>query len=94
MNCTEMAKFLIDYFERELPPEIDTAFRGHLGGCPDCGSYLEEYRTTIQLGRDSFCDNAEALGKMPSGLREAILRSVSEKGGEPGGEPPTADDRE
>ncbi len=76
MTCREFADFIADYLSGELPAATRASFDDHLKVCPNCVSYLSNYRDTIALGRRAFADD-EALvpDNVPPGLVEAILAS-------------------
>ena len=75
MTCRELAEFLIDYLSGELPSDVRAQFEYHLGECPDCVAYLDSYRRTIQLSKQSLVDPGEAVPAMPDDLVRAILAS-------------------
>ena len=49
MTCQDVADFLVDYVDGELPALVRRQFEAHLGLCPDCVNYLQQYRDTIRL---------------------------------------------
>lgn len=49
MNCETFVELVTAYLEDQLPPEERAAFEEHLGLCPGCDTYLEQFRTTIAL---------------------------------------------
>ena len=74
MTCRELADFLMDYVNEELPSDVRRDFDRHLGLCPNCVAYVRTYRTTIELGRRAFADaDAEAGAEVPPELVRAIL---------------------
>jgi anti-sigma factor RsiW len=74
MTCREMADFLMDYLNEDLPDDVRAAFDRHLALCPNCVAYVETYRTTIELGRRAFADDeADAGTEVPDELVRAIL---------------------
>jgi len=74
MTCRELADFLMDYLNEELPPEVRQSFERHLTLCPNCVAYVRTYRATIELGRRAFADvDAEAETEVPGELVQAIL---------------------
>ena len=74
MTCRELADFLMDYLNAELPSEVRQAFDRHLAVCPNCVAYLKTYRTTIELGRRAFDDDTSEAGTdVPPELVRAIL---------------------
>lgn len=74
MTCRELADFLMDYLNEDLPSEVRQSFDRHLTLCPNCVAYVRTYRTTIELGRRAFADvDAEAGAEVPPELVQAIL---------------------
>jgi len=49
VNCETFVELVTAYLEDQLPPEERAAFEEHLGLCPGCDTYLEQFRTTIAL---------------------------------------------
>ncbi len=78
LTCREIADFLIDYLDGALPVKQRVVFRAHLTICPPCRDYLEQYRSTVDLGRDAFCDDAPDAAPpidVPEELVQAILKA-------------------
>ncbi|GMU83998.1 MAG: hypothetical protein AMXMBFR47_38680 [Planctomycetota bacterium] len=76
MTCMELAEFLMDYLDGELPAETRAVFDRHLGVCPECRHYLRSYEMTVTLTRSSVCDSGEPVaGPPPAELVAAILAS-------------------
>jgi anti-sigma factor RsiW len=74
MTCRELADFLMDYLNEDLPDDVRAAFHRHLALCPNCVAYVKTYRTTIELGRRAFADDeADAGTEVPDELIRAIL---------------------
>jgi anti-sigma factor RsiW len=74
VTCRECAEFLADYLAGELADEVSSTFERHLGLCPNCVSYLEQYKTTIRAGKTAFADDpAAAAPDFPEELVRAIL---------------------
>lgn len=71
MTCRECAEFLADYLTGELPAEVRATFEAHLAICPNCVTYLDQYRATIGAGKAAFGD--EVAGDLPEELIRAIL---------------------
>ena len=76
MTCRELADFILDYFEGELPGDVKSAFDEHLSLCPNCVNYLTTYKATVDLSRRAFeADDADLFLRMPEELVRAILHS-------------------
>jgi predicted anti-sigma-YlaC factor YlaD len=75
MTCRELTEFLDDHFEGKLPKSVADEFEGHLSVCPECRTYLENYRLTTDLVRDSANRDAETLEGVPDELVAAVLEA-------------------
>jgi anti-sigma factor RsiW len=73
MMCQHVIGFLMDYLNRELPAEQQTAFELHLAQCPSCINYLNSYRQTVELGRALSEEDGDPA--MPEELVLAVLES-------------------
>lgn len=71
MTCQELIEFLTDYLDGQLPLSQRLAFELHLTLCPDCRSYLHNFKTTIAAAKQAGDEAAE----MPEDLVKAILNS-------------------
>jgi anti-sigma factor RsiW len=73
MTCKEVNEFLMAYLDAELPDAARLAFEAHLSECSSCSRYLDQYRRTVQLGREGCAPgDAPADHHIPSGLLNAI----------------------
>ena len=76
MTCREFADFMADYLSGELSPGTRAQFERHLEVCPNCVSYLSNYRDTIVLGRTVMAEDDSAVpADVPDDLVKAILSS-------------------
>ena len=73
MTCQDFADFLVDYVDCALPAFIHQRFEAHLGVCPDCVTYLQQYRDTSRLTAGV---SDEMLAEMPEDLVRAIVLSA------------------
>ncbi len=74
MTCRELADFLMDYLDGDLPPDVRLVFDQHLSVCPNCVAYVKTYRTTIELGQRAFDeDPVDPAAGVPPELVRAIL---------------------
>lgn len=73
LTCHEVADFLLDYLEEELPDRQRRAFRRHLFWCSACVSYVESYRKTVNLARAL---GQESAPELETPLPEEIVRAV------------------
>ena len=72
MTCRECAEFLADYVAGDLATEVRSTFERHLQACPNCLSYLDQYKATIRAGKTAFADD-EREAEFPEELVRAIL---------------------
>ena len=72
MTCREVAEFLMQYLDGELPAAQREAFDRHIAVCPDCQRYLATYRTTIEAERAAFSNDERDA---PEELMRAILKA-------------------
>jgi anti-sigma factor RsiW len=78
ITCREVAAFIMDYVSGELAGDSLALFEYHMSLCPNCRTYLEQYRRSIELGRRAFDDpDAAATNSMPEELVDAILAARS-----------------
>jgi anti-sigma factor RsiW len=76
VNCRELAEFIIEYLDGELPADVHAYFETHLSACPPCERYLRQYRTTVTAGRIAFKEcEGEISPEVPEELIRAILDS-------------------
>lgn len=72
MTCRELNDFLLEYLEGSLSGDVRRVFDEHLGVCPACVRYLEEYREVVRLGR-ACGEEHDAAAEAPEELVQAIL---------------------
>ncbi len=70
MTCREFIEFLDDYHAGALSAERRVVFEHHLAECPPCVAYLETYRRTVDLCKES---EAGPPKDVPADLLKAIL---------------------
>jgi predicted anti-sigma-YlaC factor YlaD len=51
VTCEQLTAFIADYLAGDLDAETTLAFEEHLLGCSECISFLNTYRTTIDVVR-------------------------------------------
>lgn len=47
--CQQAVELVTDYLDGALSRRDRRRFEGHLRGCPNCSTYLEQIRMTIEL---------------------------------------------
>lgn len=80
-TCREVASFLADYLENELPAERRAEFESHLSRCSPCEQYLHSYRDTIRLCREAMRagECPDPLPPAPEPLVQAVLAAIRDK---------------
>lgn len=76
MTCRDLVAFLMTYLSGELPADRRAEFERHLGACPDCQTFLRQYRDTMAASRAALEDPGPAL---PDDLIAAIKASIFPK---------------
>jgi anti-sigma factor RsiW len=77
VTCRDCAEFLSDYLSGELDAEVRAVFEHHLSLCPNCVTYLDQFRATIEAGRQACADDPDKPIDAPEGLIKAILAARS-----------------
>lgn len=77
MTCRDLTRFLADYLDGGLPPAIRRRFDAHLAVCPDCVTYLRDYREAVRLSAASADD--EGPRDVPDDLVAAVVRTLREE---------------
>lgn len=74
MTCRDCVEFLLDYLDGVVPDDERFKFESHLAFCPDCATYLDNYRKAASLvqglGRE---ERAQRTPELPTELVRAIL---------------------
>ena len=74
LTCKEAGEFMDGYLDGTLDAETKARFEKHLGMCPLCEQYLEDYRRSITLTRDALAyDSVAAEEVLPDDLVSAIM---------------------
>ncbi len=74
ITCAELEAFIADYLEGDLTSREKWVFELHLKMCPECRSYLEAYRRSIEMGQRVFrAPDASVPADVPEDLVQAIL---------------------
>ncbi len=53
LSCQQVNQFILDYLDGETDERTRIAFEAHMRNCPNCGSFLDQYRATTHLVRDA-----------------------------------------
>lgn len=73
MTCREIAEFLMQYADGELPWRQRAAFKLHLTVCPACRKYLKSYELTVELARLAKTTDDELV---PASVPEELIRAI------------------
>ena len=49
LSCREVNEFLVAYLEGQIEDDQRQAFETHIAGCPNCRTFFDQYRLTIDL---------------------------------------------
>lgn len=85
LDCDELVVLVTDYLEGALPDAERARFDAHLAECPGCGTYVDQFRETL-----------DAIGELceedvPAPARDVLLDAFRDwKSGRPAAAP---DDR-
>lgn len=75
MNCREISQFLMEYVGETLERDVHDNFESHLGACPNCHTFLVQYRDTILAGQLACKD--DDCSEVPEDLVRAVLAAIS-----------------
>ena len=70
VRCVEFVEQITEWLEGGLSDAERSLFEEHLAYCSPCGRYVEQFRATLQLLRDSDPMRGEAA---PPPVRDALL---------------------
>jgi len=74
VTCQELTEFLDAWVHGELPAAQRVEFERHQKECPECVSYTNAYRRTVELGRKAFeCPDDRIPEKIPDELVKSVL---------------------
>ena len=48
-DCPHLVSLLSDYIDGRLPADVRRDLEQHLGGCPECTTFVDTFRTTVAL---------------------------------------------
>ncbi len=80
MNCRECYEFILRYLEGEMEAGERASFETHMGHCPPCERYLNQYKLAVQASKRACAEVSSAHpGRAPEELIRAILQSRNAK---------------
>lgn len=56
-TCKEAHDFLFDYVDGSLSPSLAKQFELHIRVCPNCATYLNQYRRTVSMLNNTSAPN-------------------------------------
>lgn len=74
ITCQELATFIDDYLDNNLPTSQYDFFISHLDDCPACDNYLNNYRKAVNLGKKAY-NKDDKCEQIPEPLIQAILKA-------------------
>jgi len=72
-GCGSVVKFLADYFDRQLSPQLRAELDEHLARCPRCVTQLKTYESTVSMLRSLSDDD------LPPELRLTVRSFIDTK---------------
>ena len=72
--CKECLDLLYDYIEGNLDQETTKSLEEHFEDCPPCISFLNTYKSTTNVCRESL-NQVE----VPEAIRDALLKVINEQ---------------
>jgi hypothetical protein len=75
--CREVSEFLMDYFDKALPADVQEGFTGHVASCENCRTYLAQYKDTIAAGQLA-CED-EGCPDCPDDLVRAVMAALGKE---------------
>ena len=73
ISCRQLFDFCLDYIEGDLPEDVQTDFRRHLGRCSDCVNFFETYRRTPEISREVLQTH------IPPSVKQSVLAYLRER---------------
>jgi anti-sigma factor RsiW len=48
-DCSHIVSLLSDYLDGRLPADVRFDLEQHLGGCSECATFVESFRSTVSM---------------------------------------------
>lgn len=77
-TCKQISVLVLEYLRDELAASTRREFEQHLKICPDCVSFLNTYRKTIELA--GAIEPAEMPAKVRSNIRQFLRKRLRHLG--------------
>lgn len=78
ISCRQLIGFLADYLAMELSAQDVADFERHLEVCPSCVAYLDTYRETLRIAKESYNEPMLFVEEAPNELIDAVLAVVKQ----------------
>ena len=72
-SCKEISDFVLGYLRDELTASTRRAFERHVKICPDCVSFLNTYKKTVEI------TGAIEPAAMPAKVRSNVLQFIRKR---------------
>lgn len=74
ISCQACVDFILDYIEGVLPAQEKATFERHMNICPNCVTFVENYKKTAAMAQ-TVGTSPEDAPPVPAKLVEAILKA-------------------
>ena len=74
LTCREVSEFLMEYVGDTRESDVHAVFEAHVQSCPNCETYLIQYRETIVAGKLA-CSDA-GVADCPEDLVQAVMAAL------------------
>ncbi len=75
LTCEDVNDFLAAYVDDDIPDNLRRRYETHVARCDVCSAYLDQYRSTIRLTRESVSIDSDP----PDALVEMTLAFLNEQ---------------
>ncbi len=72
-DCNEIIKYLSDYIDGTLDPELCRELEEQLGGCDNCRLMVDHLEKTVKICRDGVC------AELPQDLQKKLNSKLEAK---------------
>ena len=73
-ECPGIVSLLSDYLDGRLPEDVRRDLEQHLGGCSECATFVESFRSTVTLLQSLTDDD------LPEELRVRLKAFLDDRG--------------
>lgn len=74
LTCREVSEFLMEYVGDSLEADVHAVFELHVHACPNCETFLIQYRETIAAGQLACSD--VGVADCPEDLVQAVMAAL------------------